>query len=123
MRPILTLLLLSLALAPSAAALLAPPAGALRQGETRTHHYDGSEGGLFFCPAILVTYVVTVDYAPATDVLTLVVEGRGSAVGSDGRATLSFTSGACGRFTISVEGTSVERAAAYIVSVEERTDV
>lgn len=61
--------------------------------------------------------VVTLTYAPASDVLTLSVPEFGRvSVGSDGKAEVRFTtSTTCAEFTIVVHGTAVKGVASYTV--------
>lgn len=113
---LLPLLLACLAaLAPVAAAATGPYAGTVRQGETDAHEYDNhpKHGA---CLQIVTRWTVTLAYAPATDVLTLEVEGL-AATGANGLATLSFLAGVCTAFTVQVTGTSVATEAAYSVAV------
>lgn len=122
MRPrmLLPAFLVVLLFAPAASAFLVPMAGVVREGESRRHAYDGSQGGLVLCLMVgTVGYTVTLVYSPASDVLTLSVEGRGSVEGRDGRATLSFVGGPCASFPVTVAGTRVATAAAYDVYVTE----
>ena len=102
-------------LAPTAAALTGPYAGAVAQGETDVHRYDNNPLKQP-CVDMVTTYTVTLTYAPATGVLTLSAGGR-TVTGSNGVATLSFQSGVCTAFSIAVTGTQVDALAAYAVTV------
>lgn len=100
------------------ATLLAPLAGAhgpytatIVQGETHTYLIDHSGP---VCLDVVTEWVVTLTYAPATDVLTLTVPGHGSAVGANGFAQVRFkTPDSCAAFSVVVQGTLVATVAAY----------
>lgn len=107
----------------AAALLLAPPAlahayaGTVRQGESDAHAFDNRPPSkLGDCVALATTWVVTLAYAPPTDVLTLAAGGQ-AATGRDGVASVAFSAGICTAFDATVTGAGVADAAAYAVSV------
>lgn len=102
-------------LAPVALASTGPFTGKVRQGQTRTHHYDNNPGGAI-CPALLTTYSVVLEYTPTSDTLTLEAGGQ-TATGSNGFAAVSFEGPVCTSFNIKVTGTSVASSASYVVTV------
>lgn len=92
-----------------------PFTGSVRQGQTRTHHYDNNPQNNP-CPLVLVNYTVSLTYAPTSDTLTLTAGGT-SVTGSGGSAVLSFEASYCTSFAIKVTGTSVATVASYTVTV------
>lgn len=92
-----------------------PYAGVVEQGETKAHHYDNNPSNNP-CIEIVRPYTVVLTYAPPTDTLVLSAGGKTS-VGSAGGASVTFTSGYCTAFDITVGGMSVGSTAAYTVTV------
>lgn len=92
-----------------------PFAGVVTAGQTKSHLYDNNPTNSA-CIQIVVPYTVTLAYAPPTDTLTLSAGGV-TATGANGRATVSFWSGYCTSFGITVSGDSVLHTAGYVVSV------
>ena len=113
-RIVATLLAL-VVLTPVALAATGPFSGSVRQGQTRTHHFDNNEGGSL-CPQVMVWYTVELRYTPTSDVLTLSAGGQ-TATGSNGYAVVSFEASYCTSFSISVTGTQVASKADYTVTV------
>jgi hypothetical protein len=106
-----------LLLVPAASAgpgLTGPFAGLVVEGQTNAHLFSSYPPGL---ECILpVTWVVTLHYAPTSDVLGL--EARGvSAVGHDGFAQVSFEDSCSTSFVILVSGVDVALLATYTVDV------
>lgn len=91
-----------------------PFAGVVRAGQTKSHVYDNNPAD-FNCIHLAVPYTVTLTYAPPTDTLTLSAGGV-TATGANGRASVSFWSGTCTSFSITVSGDSVLHTAGYVVS-------
>ena len=113
--PVLAGLGLALALAAPASAArgTGPFAGTLGQGGVAQHTYDNNPAKTD-CIQLAADYSVTLAYAPASDVLTLTVDGVSA---SGNGATLVAHKGVCTEFGITVTGTSVASTAAYTVVV------
>lgn len=116
MRTLLVLLAALLALTPTSLAATGPFVGTVAQGETDVHTYDNHppRGGL--CMQVMVSYTVTLTWAPGTDTLTLSAGGK-TVTATGGLASVTFSANACTRFTVSVTGTNVLALAAYEATV------
>lgn len=118
--PVLCLAVAALAVphaaAASAVGLGGPFAGLVVEGQTNAHLY-ATPGPPMDC-ILPVTYVVTLTYAPATDVLTLTANGIADE-GSGGVAQVSFVAACWTQFAVTVSGTDVAFVAAYEVSVAQ----
>ena len=119
--PLLALccLAVTLLVAPSASAASAvgtggPFVGLVADGQTNAHLYV-TPGPPMDC-ILPVTYVVTLTYAPASDVLTLSANGV-TDEGSAGVAQVSFVAACWTQFAVTVSGTEVAFLAAYEVTV------
>ncbi len=93
-----------------------PFAGTVTQGQTQVHHYNNNPSNQN-CLQYAVTYTVSLAHVPATDSLTLSVDGLYTSTTSTGGTAVSFQRGPCTSFTISVTGTSVADQATYGVTV------
>ena len=120
-RAVLAAAGLSVLLVSPASASTGPFTGTVRENQTRTHSYDNNPQNLA-CIQVMATYTVTLTYTPTTDVLSLTAGGV-TATGSNGVAVLSFERSWCTAFQIRVTGTSVERTAAYTVTVRRGGEV
>lgn len=106
--------------APAAAAGTPGPfPGVVRQGQTNAHAYTNNPANQP-CIQMMTTYSVMLTYTPPTDVLTLGV-GTAQVTGRNGVAQLTRSASWCTAFTVTVTGTSVESAAAYVVNVTRAT--
>lgn len=102
--------------------LLAPLAGAhgpyyglALQGSSDRYTVDHDGPA---CLDSIRDWSVTLEYSPASDTLTLTVPGRGSDVGQNGFAEVTFrTMDSCALFDVYVNGTSVATAATYTMDV------
>ena len=93
-----------------------PFAGTVTQGQTQTHSYNNNPSNQN-CLQYAVWYTVSLAHVPATDRLTLSVDGAYTATSSGGGTAVTFQRGPCTAFTISVTGTSVADSATYAVTV------
>lgn len=116
--PLLGLLCAGLLL-PGALAAPFAHAGRVRQGETDAFTFDNTSYAA--CTLQPVRWVVTLAYAPVTDALTLDAGGQ-SAEGANGVASVTFDSGTCVAFDVSIAGTSVAHRATYGVTVHSAGD-
>ncbi len=91
-----------------------PFAGSVRQGETDTHLYNNNPKN-FDCIQITTNYQVSLSHVPPGDTLTLTAGGRTAT--SIGGTAVSFESGVCTHFDITVTGTAVADSATYVVTV------
>lgn len=89
-----------------------PYGGSVREGETDLHLYATGPRWCLVAPR----YFVTLEYAPASDVLALQAAGQ-SAVGADGRAEVAFDADCSTQFLVTVTGVAVASAADYTVTV------
>lgn len=92
-----------------------PFAGTVEDGQTNTHTFSNQVPGTG-CVEVVVPYVVVVEYAPATDALTVTVD-RHTTTGEDGVAILQFGRSPCTTFDIEVTGEDVADTAAYTIEV------
>jgi hypothetical protein len=92
-----------------------PFAGVLRQGETKTYVYDNNPTREQ-CVTLATAYSVGLTYAPPSDTLTITANGI-TRTATGGGTTISFVSGFCTSFTITVTGTSVGTVAPFAVTV------
>ncbi len=119
----LTALVLAIGMLPglsSAAATDAPIspgpfAGTVEDGETTTHTFS-NHVPMTGCAQVVVPYLVVVEYAPATDALTVTVD-RHMTTGENGVAILEFGRSPCTSFDIEVTGEDVSDTAAYMIEV------
>lgn len=93
-----------------------PFVGVVGEGDVDRHSFNNNPVEIVWCLATVATYHVELDYVPASDQLTLRVNGLED-VGVEGKAEIVFVSGLCTSFQIEVRGTNVATDAGYVVHV------
>lgn len=106
---------LAAVLASPAAADTGPFTGTVRQGQTQIHHYNNNPKNNA-CIDVMTNYTVVLQYAPASDTVSLSV-GEQTVAGSNGSAIITVWRSYCTAFDITVIGTRVASFANYTVTV------